>query len=32
MNKANSLEIKDVIAWQPLPEPFKEGNANVENN
>lgn len=21
---ANSIEIKDVIAWQPLPEPYKE--------
>lgn len=21
-----------IIAWQPLPEPFKEGNANVESN
>ena len=28
------LQIMDdfVVAWQPLPEPFKEGNANVESN
>ena len=26
------VENSVVIAWQPLPEPYKEGNANVESN
>lgn len=28
----NYEDYDEVIAWQPLPEPYKEGNDNVESN